>query len=147
MHGLVARDHHARGDVADQTGEEDHDVDHRDRHHDVQRVPAGEVLQYVVSHKGDNARVVLVRVDDRGAEPLQLATLRERPGIPRVPKDVGDVRYRTRNHPASCYDRHRRLVIGKDRADFAKQRGNRRFEIRIQTERADISSARVFAAA
>lgn len=59
VHGLVARDHHARGDVADHSGEEDYDVNHRDRQDDVQGVPAiGRAL--FPQEGGDRARVIFV---------------------------------------------------------------------------------------
>lgn len=100
VHRLVARDHHARGDVADQTGEKDHDVDHRDRQHDVQGIPA--VRRVFVPEEGDDrARVVLIPicVNHCGTKPLQIVIFRGiPPGIPRVLDDPGDVRHRARDH-------------------------------------------------
>lgn len=64
MHGLVARDHDARADVADDTGEEDERVDDGDRYHDVQGVP---VLTkgLMLLQGGSRASVVQERRDHR----------------------------------------------------------------------------------
>lgn len=105
VHGLVARDYHARGDIADQAGEEDHDVNHRDRQHDVQGVPA--INGALFSKQGaEHVRIILILricvndTVDRGTRFLQIAVFQESPGIP-ILKGPGDVRYRiTRKHSA-----------------------------------------------
>jgi len=104
VHRFVARDHHARGDIADHTGEEDHRVDHGDWQHDVQRIPAIRHI-VLVQESNDCAGVVLMsRADgrdvDHGTWCYQFFSLRGFPGSFQILKDRRDVYRCAREHLA-----------------------------------------------
>jgi len=104
MHRSVARDHHARGNVADHAGEEDHHVDHGDRQYNVQRIATVRHI-VLVQESNNRAGVILMsRADgrdaDRGTWHYQFFSLCGSPGLFQILKDFRDVHRYIREHPA-----------------------------------------------